>query len=139
MGTHVAPQLHRQRAVPPRSTTSRTPRNFTDCSRNSTSVPRGASKGSCFISTAQTIQVNVTPDVGFAVVRGIGQHVEATVERDPATEKHAKGDHPVYNLVTLTAADGKTLIHSGGSGADMATVQGAVKRINYARTARPTA
>ena len=95
--------------------------------------PRGGIEGFLLHSDGQTVQVNVSPDIGFAVVRGIGQHVEATVEADAETAKHGKGDHPVYSLVTLTGADGKTLIHSGGSDADMITVQGVVKRINYSR------
>jgi hypothetical protein len=74
----------------------------------------------------------VTSDVGFAVVRGIGQNVEATVAAEPATAKHSKGEHPVFSLVTLKGADGKALIHSAGDGA-IATVQGVVKRINYTR------
>ncbi len=84
-------------------------------------------------SEGQTVQVNVSPDVGFAVVRGIGQNVEATVEPDSNSVKRGKGDHPVYSLVTLTGTDGKPLIHAGAGGAEMATVQGIVKRINYAR------
>ena len=83
------------------------------------------------------MQVNVTPDVGFAVVRGIGQHVEATVEPEMGSAKNHKGDHPVYRLVTLNGADGKTLIHSSPGNADIVTVQGTVKRINYARDGAP--
>ena len=83
-------------------------------------------------SDGQTVQVNVTADVGFAVVRGIGQNVEATVEPETETAKHSKGDHPVYSLVTLTGTDGKTLIFSSPGDAEMVTVQGVVKRINYA-------
>ena len=47
--------------------------------------------------------------------------------------KHGKGDHPVYNLVSLTGTDGKVLIIAGQGDAETATVQGIVKRINYAR------
>ena len=42
--------------------------------------PKGGIEGFLLHSDGQTVQVNVTPDVGFAVVRGIGQNVEATVE-----------------------------------------------------------
>jgi hypothetical protein len=95
--------------------------------------PKGGIEGFLLHSEGQTVQVNVTPDVGFAVVRGIGQNVEATVEADSASVKHGKGDHPIYSLVTLTGTDGKTLIHAGAGEPEMATVEGIVKRINYAR------
>jgi hypothetical protein len=94
--------------------------------------PKGGIEGFVLHSEGQTVQVNVTSDVGFAVVRGIGQSVEATVAAEPATAKHSKGEHPVFSLVTLKGADGKALIHSAGDGA-IATVQGVVKRINYTR------
>jgi hypothetical protein len=94
--------------------------------------PKGGIEGFVLHSEGQTVQVNVTSDVGFAVVRGIGQNVEATVAAEPATAKHSKGEHPVFSLVTLKGADGKALIHSAGDGA-IATVQGVVKRINYTR------
>jgi hypothetical protein len=99
--------------------------------------PKGGVEGFLLHADGKTIQVNVTPDVGFAVVRGIGQHVEVTVVPEPATSKHAKGDHPVYSLVTLTGADGKALIHAGASDGETATVHGSVKRINYARHGEP--
>jgi hypothetical protein len=95
--------------------------------------PKGGIEGFLLHIDGQTVQVNVTPDVGFAVVRGIGQHVEATVEPDAEAAKHAKVEHPVYTLVTLTGPDGKTLIHSSGNNAEMITVQGTVKRINYSQ------
>jgi hypothetical protein len=94
--------------------------------------PKGGIEGFVLHSEGQTVQVNVSSDVGFAVVRGIGQNVEATVAAEPATAKHSKGEHPVFSLVTLKGADGKALIHSAGDGA-IATVQGVVKRINYTR------
>jgi len=99
--------------------------------------PQGGIDGFLLHSDGQTVQVNVTPDVGFAVVRGIGQHVEATVEPVMRSGKHPKGDHPVYQLVTLAGPDGKTLIHASAGNADIVTVQGKVKRINYARTGEP--
>jgi hypothetical protein len=71
--------------------------------------------------------------VGFAVVRGIGQNVEATVAEQPPTAKHNKGEHPVFSLVILKGADGKALIHSPTGDGAIATVQGVVKRINYTR------
>jgi hypothetical protein len=95
--------------------------------------PKGGVEGFLLRVDGKTIQVNVTPDVGFAVVRGIGKHVEATVVPEPATSKHGKRDHPVYSLVTLTAADGKVLIHAGASEGEIVSVQGVVKQINYAR------
>jgi len=95
--------------------------------------PMGGIEGFVLHSEGQTVQVNVTPDVGFAVVRGIGQNVEATVEAEPATAKRSKGEHPVYSLVTLHGADGKVLIFSDQGDGDIATVQGVVKRINYTR------
>jgi hypothetical protein len=99
--------------------------------------PRGGVEGFLLHLEGQTVQVNVTPDVGFAVVRGIGQHVEATVEADPATAKPSRGEHPVYNLVTLHGADGKVLIFSRNDDGDIATVQGVVRRINYTRHGEP--
>lgn len=99
--------------------------------------PKGSIEGFLLHVDGKTVQVNVTPDVGFAVVRGIGQHIEATVVPEPTTAKHGKGDHPVYGLVILTAADGKVLIHAGASDGEMTTVQGVVKRINYARHGEP--
>lgn len=98
---------------------------------------QGGIEGFLLHSDGQTVQINVTPDVGFAVVRGIGQQVEATVEPEMSSAKHPKGGHPVYRLVTLNAADGKTLIHSSHGNADIVTVQGTVKRINFARHGAP--
>jgi hypothetical protein len=98
---------------------------------------KGGIEGFLLHFDGQTVQVNVTPDVGFAVVRGIGQHVEATVEPEMGSAKNHKGDHPVYRLVTLNGADGKTLIHSSPGNADIVTVQGTVKRINFARDGAP--
>jgi hypothetical protein len=95
--------------------------------------PKGGIEGFLLHSEGQTVQVNVTPDVGFAVVRGIGQNVEATVELDSDSVTHGKGDHPVYSLVTLTGTDGKALIHAAAGDAETATVHGVVKRINYDR------
>ncbi len=95
--------------------------------------PKGGIEGFLLHSGGQTVQVNVTADVGFAVVRGIGQNVEATVEPDSDSVKHGKGDHPVYSLVTLTGTDGKALIHAGAGDEKIATVEGIVKRINFAR------
>jgi hypothetical protein len=99
--------------------------------------PQGGIEGFLLHSDGQTVQVNVTPDVGFAVVRGIGQQVEATVEPVMRSGKHPKGGHPVYQLVMLVGTDGKTLIHSSAGSADIVNVQGTVKRINYARTGEP--
>jgi hypothetical protein len=95
--------------------------------------PKGGIEGFVLHSEGQTVQVNVTSDVGFAVVRGIGQNVEATVKAEPATAKHSKGEHPVFSLVTLKGADGKALIHTAAGDGAIATVQGVVKRINYTR------
>jgi hypothetical protein len=95
--------------------------------------PMGGIEGFVLHSEGQTVQVNVSPDVGFAVVRGIGQNVEATVAAEPATAKHSKGEHPVFSLVTLKGADGKALIHTAAGDSAIATVQGVVKRINYTR------
>jgi hypothetical protein len=95
--------------------------------------PKGGIEGFVLHSEGQTVQVNVTSDVGFAVVRGIGQNVEATVAAEPATAKHSKGEHPVFSLVTLKGADGKALIHTAAGDSAIATVQGVVKRINYTR------
>ena len=95
--------------------------------------PKGGIEGFVLHSEGQTVQVNVSPDVGFAVVRGIGQNVEATVAAEPATAKNSKGEHPVFSLVTLKGADGKALIHTAAGDSAIATVQGVVKRINYTR------
>ena len=95
--------------------------------------PKGAIEGFLLHFEGRTVQINVTSDVGFAVVRGIGQNVEATVEPDSDSVKHGKGDHPVFSLVTLTGTDGKALIHAGAGEAKTATAEGIVKRINYAR------
>ena len=95
--------------------------------------PKGGIEGFVLHSEGQTVQVNVSPDVGFAVVRGIGQNVEATVAAEPPTAKHSKAEHAVFRLVTLTGADGKALIHADTGDGAIATVQGVVKRINYTR------
>ena len=50
--------------------------------------PKGAIEGFVLHADGQTVQVNVTSDVGFAVVRGIGQNVEATVDRKRDAVKH---------------------------------------------------
>jgi len=95
--------------------------------------PKGGIEGFLLHSEGQTVQVNVTPHVGFAVVRGIGQDVEATVEAEPATGKYSDSEHPVYSLVILHGADGKVLIFAGDGDREITAVQGVVKRINYAR------
>jgi hypothetical protein len=95
--------------------------------------PKGGIEGFLLHSEGKTVQVNVSPEVGFAVVRGIGQHVEASVEPESGSTRHSTNGHAVYSLVTLTGPDGKTLIHSGTGNAEMVTIQGVVKRINYAR------
>ena len=96
--------------------------------------PRGAIEGFLLHNAdGVTVQVNVTPDVGFAVVRGIGQNVEATVEPDDKSTKHGKGDHSVYRLISLTGNDGKALIFANRSDGEVVTVEGIVKRINYNR------
>jgi hypothetical protein len=95
--------------------------------------PKGGIEGFLLHADGKTVQINVTPDIGFAVVRGIGQTVEATVEPDHEVGKHGKGDHPVFNLVKLTGTDGKALIDAGHGAGEMVTVQGVVKRINFAR------
>ena len=98
---------------------------------------KGGIEGFLLHSDGQTVQVNVTPDVGFAVVRGIGQNVEATVEPDSKSVKHGERAHPVYSLVTLNGTDGRALIHAGGGESEMATVEGIVKRINFSRSGVP--
>ena len=75
--------------------------------------------------------MNVTRDVGFAVVRGIGQNVEAVAE--PESTKHQRGDHPVYRLVKLLGTDGKVLIFAERGDEQDVTIVGTVKRINYAK------
>jgi hypothetical protein len=83
-------------------------------------------------SDGQTVQVNVTPEC-FAVVRGIGQNVEATVEPQKESSKRRKGDHPVYRLISLTGKDGQALVFANRGDGEVVTVQGIVKRINYTR------
>ena len=80
---------HHERHAPRRATrrprraarSTGTRRNSRVFSRTSISAQWGVSRDSCFTPSGQTVQVNVTPDVGFAVVRGIGQHVEARVKQ----------------------------------------------------------
>ena len=69
--------------------------------------------------------------MGFAVVRGIGQNVEATVEAEKT--KGRQGDHPVYRLVSLTGSDGKPLIFAEPGDMEVETCRGSCKRINYSR------
>ena len=95
--------------------------------------PKGGIEGFLLHSDGQTVQVNVTAEVGFAVVRGIGQNVEATVEPETDDGQDSQRDHPVYRLVALTGTDGKHLIFAGPGEREVVTVQGVVKRINYAR------
>jgi hypothetical protein len=92
--------------------------------------PRGV-EGFMLHADGRTVQVNVTPDVGFAVVRGIGQNVEALVEPEKTTSR--TGDHPIYRLVKLTGMDGKALIFAEPGDECEGTVAGTVKRINYAK------
>jgi hypothetical protein len=93
--------------------------------------PAGSIEGFLLESDGQTVQVNVSPDVGFAVVRGIGQHVEATAE--PEKQKGRRGAHPVYRLVSLTTSDGKPLIFAEPGDKQVESCQGKVRRINYSR------
>ncbi len=95
--------------------------------------PRGGIEGFVLHSDGQTVQINVTPEVGFAAVRGINQIVEVTVEPESFSGKLGKGDHPVFRLITLTGADGKPLIQAGNAKPEPITLQGVVKRINFAR------
>jgi hypothetical protein len=95
--------------------------------------PKGGVEGFLLHSDGQTVQVNVSSEVGIAVVRGMGQNVEVTVEPEAQTARPRKGNHPVYRLVTLTGADGKPLIFAGLGDSAIVTVQGTVKRINYTR------
>ena len=96
--------------------------------------PQGAIEGFLLHNgDGVTVQVNVTPDVGFAVVRGIGQNVEATVEPDDVSAKHGKGNHSVYRLISLTGNNGNPLIFANHGDGGVVTVQGVVKRINYNR------
>jgi hypothetical protein len=80
-----------------------------------------------------TVQVNVTPDVGFLVIRGIGQNVEVSVEPEDEKTKHGKGNHSVYRLINLTGSDGKVLVFASRGDGEAVTVEGVVKRINYTR------
>jgi hypothetical protein len=95
--------------------------------------PKGGIEGFLLHADGQTVQINVSVDVGFAVVRGIGQSVQATVKPVSAGPKHGKPHHPVFDLVTLTGNDGKELIHCADPSADSSTVEGTVKRVNFAR------
>jgi hypothetical protein len=91
----------------------------------------GSVEGFLLHSDGRTVQVNVTPDVGFAVVRGIGQNVEAIVE--PEKTKSRRGGHPLYRLVSLTGSDGKPLIFAEPGEKQAGTFEGTVQRINYSR------
>jgi hypothetical protein len=132
-GRHVEDATSRPRPKPTLKNHQRSREKFHGVLQEFNFSPKGGIEGFLLDSDGQTVQVNVTPDVGFAVVRGIGQNVVATVEPEPAAAKHRKGEHSVYSLVTLTGADGKTLIYSGAADGEVATVKGVVKRINYAR------
>jgi hypothetical protein len=93
--------------------------------------PTGSVEGFILQSDGQTVQVNVTPDVGYAVVRGIGQNVEATVEAEKI--KGRRAEHAVYRLVSLTGSDGKPLIFAEPGDMDVDTCEGTVLRFNYSR------
>lgn len=93
--------------------------------------PKGVVEGFLLQTDAGTIQVNVTADIGFAVVRGMGQTVEAVVE--PESTKARRSGHPVYHLVALHTAEGKPLIFAEPGNAEDVTVQGTVKRLNYSK------
>ena len=95
--------------------------------------PTGGVEGFLLCSNGQTVQINVSSDIGFAVVRGIGQTVEATVELEEPSIRDRKGEHPVYRLVTLNGMSGKPLVCSYRSDGDHGTLEGVVKRINYNR------
>jgi hypothetical protein len=98
--------------------------------------PTGGVEGFILHSEGQSVQVNVRPEVGFAVVRGIGQSVEATVE--PEKTRSRRASYPIYRLVSLAGADGKPLIFAEPGDKTVATVQGTLQRINYSRTGEPT-
>ena len=69
--------------------------------------PGGVVEGFLLHTDKGTVQVNVAPEVGFAVVRGIEQNVEAMVA--PEKLKGRRGGHPIYRLVTLRGANGQAL------------------------------
>jgi hypothetical protein len=93
--------------------------------------PGGVVEGFLLHTDKGTVQVNVAPEVGFAVVRGIEQNVEAVVA--PEKLKGRRGGHPVYRLVTLRGANGQAIICAEPGEAQDVSMQATVKRINYAR------
>jgi hypothetical protein len=135
---HTTTARRRRAAAQPRPTAStvddqRKLEKFQGVLQDFNFSPTGGVEGFLLHLDGQTVQINVTSDVGFAVVRGIGQNVEATVEPEPNMDGSRKGDHAVYRLVTLTGDGGKPLIFAGLGDPEVVTVQGVVKRINYTR------
>ena len=107
-------------------------RSFTGPFRTSTSVPRGASRGFCSIRTVRPCRSTSLPTW---VSRWSGELARTWKPRSSRirTPQARQGRSPVYRLVSLTGTDGKALIFSGPATRETVTVQGVVKRINYAR------
>ncbi len=97
--------------------------------------PKGEIEGALLREGDRTVQVNIPPHLGIAIALTVpvGQTVEATVEPEPRLHKHPDGEHPVYRLVALKAADGRAFALDGHGPEKTVTVEGVVGRLNYAR------
>jgi hypothetical protein len=115
----------------PARATQRVVETFHGVLREFNLSPAGVVEGFLLHTDKGTVQVNVALEVGFAVVRGIEQNVEAVVT--PEKLKGRRSGHPVYRLVTLRGANGQALICAEPGEAEDVSVQATVKRINYAR------
>jgi hypothetical protein len=97
--------------------------------------PKGDIEGALLREGDRTIQVNIPPHLGIAIALAvpIGQSVETTVEPEPELRKPLEGDHLVYRLVDLKAADGRVFALPDRGPEKSLTVEGIVDRLNYSK------
>ena len=94
--------------------------------------PRGAIEGFLLHTDSGSVQVNVTTDVGFAVVRGIGQNVDVTAEPEQATAGRESAPGLPARLPAWRRRQGDVIYAEPGDEQSV-TIQGTVKRINFAK------
>jgi len=92
--------------------------------------PGGYSEGVMLKAGDKVVQINFPPDVGavLAAAAPIGSQINAS-----ATPAEGMPDHGVYDLVSLTPANGKVLSVPGPDDWKVQHIEGTVKILNYGR------
>jgi len=81
----------------------------------------------------RVVQINFPPGAGIAVAKSVkvGDRISVT-----AMPRLSMPDHPVYAMLSLTGADGKSIDVSRKVGRGQSHVQGKIARLNYDRQGR---